>query len=1396
MAIGVLVLAGWLLGARPLMQVLPGQVAMVANTAVGFILAGLALLWQAGAATRSGPLVPRFAAAACGLLGIVELAEYLSGPGAGIDELLFRDRAGLTGVFPGRMAVPTAIAFVAIGASLLLATSRRARRGADALALIPGLLALVSLACYAYGVHGLAWIGVYKPMAIHTAVGFFVLSLGVLISSPDRGLARLVTSNTVGGTVARRLLPVAVGVPLVLGWLHLAGERAGLYGAELGTALTAASNAVVLIAIFWGVAAALMRTDRERQRAEEALEGSERRYRDLAAFAPVGIFRSTRGGRFVSANAAFAKLLGYGSIDEVLRLDLRRDIYFDAGDRERLIAENERQGGIAIHEVRLKRRDGSPIWVRMDSRTVAEDSGGPARFEDFVHDVTESKRFEDALRRAEEQYRHLFENSPIPMWVVDRETLRYLAVNGAAVSHYGYSREEFLAMEVGRLLPEEDLPAMRVTMPKEGAGLEKKGIWRHRKKDGGLIQVEIVTHTLEFGGRSGWLAAAYDVSDRLEAEKSLRDSERRYRSLFESMLHGYAHCEVLFEKGEPRDFLYLDVNPAFEKLTGLTGVVGKRATQAIPGLRESDPELFETYGRVARTGVPEKFETFVDALGIWFAISVYSPRKGHFVALFDNISERKRGEESLRMLQRAVEQAENAIFLTGPDGVLTYVNPAFERIYGYTPEEALGKTPRILKGGLLARPYYERFWNRLLAGESVREEFVNRKRDGGLVTVEASVSPVLDGKKKRIGFIAVQHDVTDRKRSEEALRQSEQRFSRAFHASPIPTTISEVATGRVVDVNEQFLRVFGYSREEVIGKTSLELDLWADRASRDRAAARVRKEGSIRDQLTRIRTRSGDVREVVGSAVPVDLAGVACMLWTFLDVTERRQAEAGMRKSEERFRKLFDSDAIGIAIADLSGNTLEANDACLAMLGYTREDLEAGRIRWNELTPAEHIPRDREVIEELRRTGAAVPWEKELLRKDGTRVPVLIGIAMLEASQGSCLAYVVDLTERRRLEEQFRQAQKMEAVGQLAGGIAHDFNNLLTAILGYSDLLGEKAAPGSEESENVEQIRKAGERAASLTRQLLAFSRQQVLERRVLDLNHLIRNLEKMLRRLIGEDIELSATLDPALRRVHADAGQLEQVILNLAVNSRDAMPSGGKLTIETANVELDEAYARRHATVRPGPYVMIAVSDTGTGMDARTISHVFEPFFTTKELGKGTGLGLATVYGIVKQSGGYIWVYSEPGKGTSFKIYLPPVEEGAVEEHPSVADPSALQGSETVLLVEDEESVRSLARTILEGYGYTVLEAGSGEKALEIVRAHGRPIHLVLTDVVMPAMSGTELVSRLEALKPGIRSLYMSGYTDDAVVRHGLLEKARVFLQKPFTPAILARKVRDALEG
>jgi len=511
---------------------------------------------------------------------------------------------------------------------------------------------------------------------------------------------------------------------------------------------------------------------------------------------------------------------------------------------------------------------------------------------------------------------------------------------------------------------------------------------------------------------------------------------------------------------------------------------------------------------------------------------------------------------------------------------------------------------------------------------------------------------------------------------------------------------------------------------------------------------------------------------------------------------ERRRAEEALRASEERFRKVFQFSPVGIAISTLDeGILLEANDAYLAMIGHARDEAIGKSARelsvWRE--PAELV----ELVKMVRERGSLHSIDKVIWTKRGEARHVLASLDLLALGGEQCLlALVLDVTEHRRLEQWFHQAQKMEAVGRLAGGVAHDFNNLLTVITTCTALVLEDAPAEDPRRGDLEEVQKAAAAAAALTRQLLAFSRQQVLQPQTLDLNEVLAGVEQMLKRLIREDIDLVTVPGADPWPVTADLGQLEQVIVNLVVNARDAMPRGGKLTLETANAEMDDAYVREHGYARPGHYAMLSVSDTGVGMDAATRARVFEPFFTTKEPGHGTGLGLATVYGIVKQSGGFIWVYSEPGHGATFKVYLPRVE-AAAERGAKRAPASGVvpRGSETVLLVEDAEALRGAARQVLERQGYTVIDAPDGEAALRVAERHRGEIHLLLTDVVMPKLSGRELAERLAAVRPGLRVLFTSGYSDEAVVRHGEIRPGAGYLQKPFTPDSLARKVREVLD-
>lgn len=604
--------------------------------------------------------------------------------------------------------------------------------------------------------------------------------------------------------------------------------------------------------------------------------------------------------------------------------------------------------------------------------------------------------------------------------------------------------------------------------------------------------------------------------------------------------------------------------------------------------------------------------------------------------------------------------------------------------------------------------------------------------------------------------------------------------------------------GRRLYNSHAYQSILGYSPEELKNSSSLDQIHPEDRERVKEAAAEARRTGIGKNLEYRIRHKDGTWRDLESTSSVICNANGAPEKLVIVnrDITERKRASQALRLSEVSFRSVIENAPYGIFRAHASGKLLLVNPALQKMLGYDSED---ELMRLNLISDIHRDPLQHEKSIELFAsqkdfTQVEVEWK----RKDGTPIRVrCTGRLVKDSGQGAVYfeVFAEDVTEKLLLERQLRMAQKMEAIGRLSGGIAHDFNNLLGVIIGYSQVLKRSLQAGTPLFEHTEEIEKAGQRAATLTRQLLAFSRQQVLAPAVLDLNSLMSEMAKMLPRLIGEDIELAMALDPAIGRVKADQGQIEQVVMNLAVNARDAMPRGGKLIIETANVSVDEAYTRHHPGSRAGDYVMFSVTDTGTGIDSETLARIFEPFFTTKPRGKGTGLGLATVYGVVKQSDGYVWVDSKIEKGSSFKIYLPRIEEPvSVVEH--AAPPTeTFRGTETVLLVEDADALRKLTNVLLEQNGYRVLPAANGAEALQMMREKPERIDLLLTDVIMPGMDGRALAKHLELLQPGLKVLYVSGYTDAAIVGHGAFESGAALLHKPFTEEGLIQKVREVLD-
>lgn len=776
-----------------------------------------------------------------------------------------------------------------------------------------------------------------------------------------------------------------------------------------------------------------------------------------------------------------------------------------------------------------------------------------------LRDLRERAILETELRRSEKRFLALFECNPSPMWVYDAETLGFLAVNEAAIRHYGYRREEFLRMTIRDVRPQNDASDPVDELADRAPDVSYCRRWKHRKKDGAVIEVESTEHRLPFGERKAWLVLIDDVTQRLRAERALREQKA--------------------------------------------------------------------------------------------------------------------------LLQNIIAHIPGAVFWKDRNGVYLGCNDNSAQDLGRTrPEEVIGLTDLDMPFSREEAEFYRECDKKVMETEQplLHIEETQHRPDGSEAVLLTSKVPLRDDAGQVIGVLGVYADITERKRAEKLVEQRERLFRAVIEAAGGVPYTRNYLTDQFDYIGPGIEALLGYTPEELTPEVwhALAQEVFlpgqTQGYSSAEATALFRRNSSVSWHAdVRVRTKSGEERWLFNAAV-----------------------------------KIFDK----------RGEVVSA---------------------WGLLQ---------------------------------------------------------DITERRRIDEQLRQSQKMEAVGRLAGGIAHDFNNLLTVINGYGDLVLQQLAVDDPNHEAVRQMVAAGDRAAKLTGQLLAFSRKAILAPRVLDLHNVVADMEILLRRLIGEDIDLVTTTAPGAGMVKADPGHVEQIILNLVINARDAMPLGGKLTIELSNVELDESYARTQPDAQPGHYVLLAVTDTGIGMDKATQARVFEPFFSRKG-DKGTGLGLATVYGAVRQNGGHVTVYSEPGRGASFKVYLPRLHEAPLPDVSSLRRLALPRGTETVLLAEDEEAVRDLAGRVLSQCGYNVLAAADGSEAIQLVERYIGHIDLLITDVVMPKIGGRELADHLVKLHPHLKVIYLSGYTDDAIVRHGILECDVPFVQKPFPPLLLAQRVREVLD-
>ena len=989
--------------------------------------------------------------------------------------------------------------------------------------------------------------------------------------------------------------------------------------------------------------------------------------------------------------------------------------------------------------------------------------------------------------------------------LANRATARLNGVDDAGAMQHdlAWYRANFELAELdGTPLPVEQWPAARVL---RGESILDWELRRRRRSDGKewLYSFSGKPVRDERGEVTLATIVTRDVTEEKRSEQALHESERKYSALVEQA------ADALFvHDGEGR---FVAVNPRACEMLGYTreellrmGVTDIEQEFDLPAAKKAWAQI-EPGKPFALYGTQRRKDGTLFPVEVHFACCLLGGQRV-YQGLVRDITERRRAEQRIstetERLAVTLRSIGDAVIATDDQGCVTLLNPVASALTGWAAQDAAGRPLeeifRIVNedtGATVESPVRRVLREGKVVGLANHTLLI--ARDGQQRPIADSSAPIRDAAGKLIGVVLVFRDQTDERRVAQALGESEQRYRSLVEQSL--AGIYLLQDGRFQYANPRFAEIFGFSSPEAVAGTQvMELVAPQDRAAMSERARKGPSDASkdARFGFTGLR-RDGALLELEVHSRAIEHRGRPASLGMLLDVTERNRAQRAMVQSEAQFRQLAENIREVFWVSDVAARkVLYVSPGFEAIWGRSSQSVLDNPLAWME---AIH-PDDRERVKrasETKQLDGTYDEVYRIVRPDGSKRWIRDRAFPVRGGDGAVLRVVgiaEDITELRQTEEQLRQAQKMEAVGRLAGGVAHDFNNILSVILSYAQVAQEDLPPGHPLQEALGEIRRASTRAAELTQQLLLFSRQQVVAPKIIDLNELIANTEKMIRRLVGEDVQLVFAPGASLGQVRADPGNIEQVLMNLVVNARDAMPQGGRLTIETSNVEIDASFPRTQAGARSGPYVMLAVTDTGCGMDPATQARIFEPFFTTKERGKGTGLGLSTVFGIVQQSEGTIWVYSEPGKGTSFKIYLP---RAAAKPEPQVAAPQlAPRGKETVLLVEDEEQVRAIAQTILKRSGYRVVLAQSARDALRICEQGGEAIDLLLTDVVMPDMSGAELARRLAESRPGLRVLCMSGYTDDSVVRHGVIKSQLAFLQKPFTPESLSRKVREVLNA
>ena len=1002
------------------------------------------------------------------------------------------------------------------------------------------------------------------------------------------------------------------------------------------------------------------------------------------------------------------------------------------------------------------------------------------------------------------QHRTLIDALPLLAWITDRDgTISYCNRNWFEYS--GTSGVAAIAHQWASVLhPEDREPALEGWRSGVAKGHPFSGDYRIRRADGAYRWHTVRALPLRDNTSSvvGWMGIAVDIHEMMLAQAGLEEkSEKLSLALeianlgtFDDYLEGPVQAsdrakqllglppegEVIFENFLPR--VHPEDRGAF--------------LEAIK--RAMNPDSSQTTELTYRvTGVDGKLRWITVRFKCLFAGSGRRRKPARITGTLMDVTNAKTMENAVRNSEARLSAILNAepecVKLFSSDYILQYINPAGLAVFqADSPEQICGKN--LLDG--LDPQYaaqFQELTERVFHGGTGTMEYEITGLKGRRLRLETHAVPLRDAKGYVEHLLAVTRDITEKKAAEEALRSSEQKFRALIENSQ--DAIALIGwEGKIIYCSPSTTKILDYTPEELLGQSIVRLlhpdDLRSVRRELELITRTPSKVGALN---VRVRHKDGSWRLVEGTVTNLlENGDVGAIVANYRDVTERARAQQALQQAEERFEIAFRSSPLPMTISTLpEGRFLDVNEAFLALTGYTREDV-LGRnglelALWQKL---EH----RQALADALAENRVFSVLTTLRTSSGDIRQLELSAARIEVDATPCALIVSrDVTEAKDLEQRFRQAQKMEAIGRLAGGVAHDFNNILGVIIGYSDISREKLEREHPVAKHLAQIERAAERGASLTRQLLAFSRQQVVFPKALDLNSIINNINEMLARVIGEDIVLLFRPADRLPAIKCDPGQIEQIVMNLAVNARDAMPHGGRLSIETRVVEFDEPQRGEHGTAAPGRYVMLSISDTGCGMDEAIKAHLFEPFFTTKEAGKGTGLGLSTVYGIVKQNEGHISVYSEAGKGSTFKIYFPCVPDKAEPIETRLTERKPPRGTETILLVEDEHALRSLTKEMLRSGGYNVLDTDSPETATKILLNHG-PVHLLLTDVIMPKTSGAELSKSLKALKPDLKVLFMSGYAGDILDQQFALVSDFALIEKPFSRSSLLSKVHDVL--